>query len=351
MGAIEIFESMVASDLPQRMQSLSDIVQAEDGAAPFSEQAHVEVIRVASNPQKAATSTLKVFEAQEGSQLVGLAVLVRESDTWVLEAAVTPASRGQGIGQALVAAALQSVEGQPVAAWVHGGPQERTPALESALALARKLGWQATRELYKLELPLTKASRTQIQALSDAAQLPPGLELAAYTPALAQSWVELNAQAFAHHPEQGRLTLEDLYVRTESSWFRADGFFLVRAAESTTETPTVKGSPLAGYHWTKIPTGQGAEPEGEVYAIGISPHWQGRGLGKALTLAGMDYLARATDEQGRALSRIVLYVDADNTAAVSLYRSLGFIPLTVDQQYRPGQPTGTLPCPVQSETQ
>ena len=52
----------------------------------------------------------------------------------------------------------------------------------------------------------------------------------------------------------------------------------------------------------------------------------------------MAYLADAADESGTPLERIVLYVDADNTAAVALYRSLGFTPLTIDRQYAPAHP-------------
>lgn len=325
MEALKITEPGIAPDTPHRMQALAELAQAEDGATPFSEQTHVEVIRAAGQG-RAASSTVRVFEACSADQPVGLAVLVREGDTWVLEAAVIPTWRGQGIGLALITAAVQALEGQQVAAWVHGGRQERTPALNSAHAIARKLGWQATRELYKLELSLTTASREAVLTLAHQTALPQGLNLSTYTPDQAPYWVELNAQAFADHPEQGRLTLEDLQVRTASSWFRSEGFFLVQPPE---------GAPLAGYHWTKIPTDQGAEPEGEVYALGIHPRWQGKGLGKALTLAGMAYLAQATDEHGRPLHRIVLYVDADNTPAISLYRALGFTPLTVDRQYRP----------------
>lgn len=343
MKALEVVESGVASDLPQGMQTLANLAQSRDGAAPFSEQALVEIIRAASQSEAVSASTVRAFEARVADQLVGLAVLVLEGDTWVLEAAVSPEWRGQGIGLALVTSAVEAVEGQPVAAWVHGGSQEQTPALESALAIAQRLGWKATRELYKLELPLTEASKQRILDLADQAQLPQGLGLITYTPEQARHWVELNARAFAHHPEQGRLTLDDLQVRTDSAWFRPEGFFLVHVSDSTAETESKSDSAMAGYHWTKIPTDQGTEPEGEVYAIGIDPHWQGRGLGKALTLAGMAYLAQATDEQGQALHRIVLYVDADNTAAVSLYRSLGFTPLTVDRQYRPGAPAEATP--------
>lgn len=67
---------------------------------------------------------------------------------------------------------------------------------------------------------------------------------------------------------------------------------------------------------------------GEVYAVGIAPDHQGHGLGRALTAAGINHLA----EQG--LDEVMLYVDADNPAAVALYESLGFERWHVDVMYR-----------------
>ena len=53
-----------------------------------------------------------------------------------------------------------------------------------------------------------------------------------------------------------------------------------------------------------------------------------RVLRRALTLAGLHRMA----EQG--VDVVDLYVDADNTAAVALYASLGFELFAADAQYR-----------------
>ncbi|MGB3369970.1 MAG: GNAT family N-acetyltransferase, partial [Rhodococcus sp. (in: high G+C Gram-positive bacteria)] len=64
-----------------------------------------------------------------------------------------------------------------------------------------------------------------------------------------------------------------------------------------------------------------------VYVVGIDPQAQGRGLGRILTLAGLHYL------RNRGLGDVLLYVEADNAAAVHTYERLGFTRFHVDAAY------------------
>ena len=48
-----------------------------------------------------------------------------------------------------------------------------------------------------------------------------------------------------------------------------------------------------------------------------TPDFRGLGLGKQLTLAGLEHLA------GQGITTALLYVDADNAAAVTMYERLG----------------------------
>ena len=61
--------------------------------------------------------------------------------------------------------------------------------------------------------------------------------------------------------------------------------------------------------------------------IAVDPAGQGRGLGRSLTVAGLESI------HARGFTLGILYVDADNTKAVSLYLSLGFTIATVRRLY------------------
>ncbi len=66
---------------------------------------------------------------------------------------------------------------------------------------------------------------------------------------------------------------------------------------------------------------------GEIYAIGVDPRAQGRGLGRALAVAGLDAVHRRGIDVG------MLFCAADNAPALGLYRALGFAVHRVDRAY------------------
>ncbi|MFC8033585.1 mycothiol synthase [Streptomyces griseoincarnatus] len=216
------------------------------------------------------------------------------------ELVVHPSYRGQGHGRAL-GTALLAASGKRLRVWAHGGRS-------TARHLAQVLGLTLFRELRQMRRPLAGLD------LPDPV-LPEGVTVRAFEPGRDDAaWLALNAAAFAHHPEQGSLTQRDLDDRKAEPWFDPAGFFL---AESDGR--------LVGFHWTKVHAEQGL---GEVYVLGVAPDAQGGGLGKALTTIGLRHLA----DQG--LPTAMLYVDADNEAAVSVYERLGFVTHETDLMYR-----------------
>ena len=68
---------------------------------------------------------------------------------------------------------------------------------------------------------------------------------------------------------------------------------------------------------------------GEVYIVGVDPAAQGRGLGGLLTLVGLHHLS---DRLGSSAT-VMLYVEANNSAAVKTYERLGFEVYSTDVAY------------------
>ncbi|MBI3691110.1 MAG: GNAT family N-acetyltransferase, partial [Mycolicibacterium aromaticivorans] len=105
------------------------------------------------------------------------------------------------------------------------------------------------------------------------------------------------------------------------SWFDPAGLFLAVDDET---------GRLLGFHWTKVHNDHPGL--GEVYVVGVDPTAQGRGLGRLLTLVGIEHLARVLGANNSP--EVLLYVEADNTAAVKTYERLGFAVSNIDTAYQ-----------------
>jgi mycothiol synthase len=122
------------------------------------------------------------------------------------------------------------------------------------------------------------------------------------------TWLELNNKVFANHPDQGNWAMQDLENRMAEPWFDPEGFFLA-----------VKGENIVGFVWTKIHQDYvNQEPVGELYVVGVDPDHSHQGIGRATSVAAINYLV------AKGLKHSMLYVDADNEKGLALYTSLGF---------------------------
>jgi mycothiol synthase len=230
------------------------------------------------------------------------------------ELVIHPGHRRHGYGRALVDALLADASVHPLRLWAHGD-------LPAAAALARSAGFQRFRGLWQMRRSLREPLPEPV--------LPEGVTVRGFVIGRDEGgWLRVNSRAFAHHPEQGGWTAEDLSLREQQAWFDPDGFFLAE-----------RDGRLVGFHWTKIHksgTGQGGAGQGsagedsmgEVYVVGVDPDQQGTGLGRALTLAGLKYL------HDRGLADVMLYADESNHPAIRLYESLGFTHYATDVMYQ-----------------
>ncbi|MBP6996304.1 MAG: mycothiol synthase [Phycicoccus sp.] len=269
----------VITDIQQIVSAATTV----DSVSPLS-----EAFLLALGPSRPGVIHVARSDAVEG--LVGYAQITSDGSA---ELVVDPAARHSGHGRALLDAVLaQGATG----VWSHG----RLPA---AAALADSAGLVVGRELLKMERTLGPDD------LAD--------------PVLPQGWTSttfaglpdvkalqrVNAAAFAHHREQGRLTVADLRERMAQPWFDPSGLFWLRREDDP------PGAEPAAFHWTKI------EPDsttGEVYVVGVHPDAQGRGLAGPLTRLGLQHLA------AQGCTAVELYVDGDNAPALATYLRQGF---------------------------
>jgi mycothiol synthase len=210
-------------------------------------------------------------------------------DAWSVETVADP---GTGDVGEVLATLLTDVEAAVRAA----GGIELTWLVQGPTAVhnhvADTLGYTPQRHLHQMRRPL-----------------PTGIPFDIVTRPFRESdiaeWVRVNARAFAWNPEQGSWTADNVRARMDESWFDPGGFLIHE-----------RDGRLAGFCWTKIhPDEVGL---GEIYVIAVDPDFHGLGLGRALTLAGLQSLS------DRSVATGMLFVDADNTGAVALYTKLSF---------------------------
>ncbi len=258
------------------VRALAEQVARDDGRDPLSDQAHTQL----------ASAGVRHAVARDG-----------DDGRRVRAARRRVRSRSPRCPRPSTSCSTRSAD-DDVRVWSHG----RNSRLAAAF---RERGLTAVRELHQLRMPLAAPD-------GDVA-VPDGVDVRAFVPGRDEdAWVQVNAAAFATHPEQGRWTRADLEAREREPWFDPAGFLMAwRDAE------------LVGFHWTKIhPDGAG-----EVYVIAVAPSAQGLGLGRVLLQLGLDSLYR------RGCREVLLYVDGDNTGAMRLYERTGFRPHDLDVQW------------------
>jgi mycothiol synthase len=287
------WRSGLSDDEQLKIRELIAAAKQTDGVAPVGDQVLREL------PHDRTRHLLAV----DGDEVTGYLNLTEEPA--MAELAVHPDARRRGIGSAMVRIGL-SEGGEDARIWAHGN-------LEPARATAAALGLVVARELLQMRRPLTDLPPVTV---------PDGARITTYSgPADDAELLRVNNLAFAWHPEQSGWTEADIAERRDEPWFDPAGLFM--AVDATTDK-------LVGFHWTKVHD----ENLGEVYVVGVDPAAQGRGLGATLTLVGLHHLAERLSKSDKPI--VMLYVEADNSAAVKTYQRLGFDVFSVDAAYAVG---------------
>ena len=227
-----------------------------------------------------------------------------------VEAVVHPKNRGKGLGALILKEAIK-VCGDKTRIWSHGD-------LPAAKAIAKSL-----------KLERLWSNLLMSKSLGEIQPITSKYPIRTFIPDLDnQAFLSLNNKVFANYPDQGGWSGDDLKVRLNESWFDEKGFFV---AEDNGE--------LIGFCWTKIhgahthshngeEDDHGHDALGEIYVLAVNPDYKGQGVGRDLTITGLNYL------KYQGLNNVMLYVGVENKPAFNLYKSLGFNEFGSDVMYR-----------------
>jgi len=292
--------------LVDEVSHLVEGVATTGSAEGLSEARRRALVRAAAGADTGSGFLAVTARMPSDGRLVGYAQVDDEGDrTSSSTEIVVPGDSSDGSRTAdrlldAVVAAFAADGGGHLRLWVtRAGPDD------DARAAARGLTWERDLIQLRCPLPLPPADRAHEVVTTRA------FRVGGDEPA----WIAANNRAFDGHPEQGSWDLATLEAREAEAWFDPDGFRVLEL-----------DGRLAGSCWTKI-HGSGDDALGEIYVISVDPDFHGRGLGRALTRAGLEWLA------SRGVTHGMLYVDGANTAAVGLYASMGFSTDHVDRSY------------------
>lgn len=235
-----------------------------------------------------------LFIAEVDGLLVGYAAIERELEIGrvILNVAVHPTHRGRGTGSSLLEIAANhshnlgsEVLQIPIVQGLHNGEH-----------WVRTRGFRVVRCHWHMSLAEYKETPVKI---------PSGFELIHFLPGEEESLCTLQNMSFTGSWGFRPNTVEEICYLLDTSWCRPDGILYINNSQGN-----------VGYCWTMDhPT---ERDKGYIRMMGINPRYRGRGLGKAILLAGIEYLMQ------NGIKEIELSVDGRNHIARRLYQSVGF---------------------------
>ena len=249
-------------------------VRAMNGSVPAVALAFAD----ADTPQRVAIYVQGALHPSVGVDVQG---------RWAIEVVLDPAVPPEAVVAALIVALERVPSDTPRFLWSWDPDQ---------IAAVTGAGYATDRVLLQMKVDLVNGQDVE---------MPGGVTVEAFRPGHDENaWIELNNRAFAHHPENGSVTIEEMDGRMMLPWFDPDDLLMAWS-----------DGVLVGSCWTKVHD----RGVGEIYIIGVEPEWQGRGLGRALVQKGLRHLAVV-----RRCREAILYTEEINRSAVRLYESIGF---------------------------
>lgn len=295
MWHIETWRALDDEHFDAVVDLIGDAVE-HDGFPALSDQLWLDLI------DRRQHGFVAVLAVDESKRIGAYGQLSAANESTSVELVIAPLHRRQTseLATMLLKAAVAEIEvegGGTLYWWVHHPD-------DAAGAIAGTVGMTLSRRLMQLRrsLPLEETTTVTTRDFEVGRD--------------EMEWLRVNNAAFHDHPEQGGWTLDTLRQRETEPWFDPAGFRLHE-----------RDGKLAAFCWTKVHS-EATPPMGEIYVIAVDPALHGTGLGRALTVAGLDHLS------SRGLTVAMLHVDAANSAAVSLYEGLGFTTHHEDHAYR-----------------
>lgn len=251
-----------------------------------------------------------VLLAWLGQHLTGYADLWLQSNGRAIGGVtVHPRFRRRGIGRQLLRRLIALAEQRK--AWCLDVPV--VPRITAAVALLNSAGCRLARYWWEM----VWVGRDP----PPPPEPPPGVRLRPYQGwEDIAAWIELDAVAFSGHWGAAPLTLADILAITRRPDFDPGGLWFAEIGGK------LIGQALAR-HSSRAQAIMGT-PIGRIEDVAVLPAYRGRGVGRALLLAAMNYL------WGRGCRAIELTVDAENADARRLYDALGFVEVGQLHWYR-----------------
>ncbi|MCJ7605675.1 MAG: GNAT family N-acetyltransferase [Dehalococcoidales bacterium] len=255
---------------------------------PCTPQAIVEKkVRPGYHPER------DIFLAEAGGEVIGFLDVLAETgiDRLIVDAWIAPDYRKMGIGEKLLDIARHRARDNGITR-LHVNVREDN---EVSRAVLSGLGFTCVRSFRELEIDIRGVDSQVLQgAMCECRYLQEGEEAVL---------ADIQNRSFSEHWGYNPDTAGSIEFRLSLS-HRSHRDIILRCEDDS----------VTGYCWTDV-TGDG---RGRIFMIGSDPKHRGRGIGRKLLMAGMANL------RNNGIQTVWLTVDSDNTAALSLYDSVGF---------------------------